>query len=115
MLSVKISKQLFSPSQRREIAEKWLQFRRRHYLSQAELARAIGICRRTVIRVERCEHEPQMGTFQKFQELKERYRIARQITSECECDFPPLDKRPADREAARQEFAQDRQERQTHA
>ena len=97
-MSNKIRKQLFSTQQTREIAERLLRFRKRHNLSQAELAMAMGTCRQTVDRLERCEHEPQLRTFRKFQELEERYYIAMQIASER--DFPPFDKRPADREAA---------------
>jgi DNA-binding XRE family transcriptional regulator len=60
-----------------EHASIWKKWRKKHLLSQDDMARAVGLCRRTIQGIEKGEHIPIYSTQRKFRELRERYARAR--------------------------------------
>jgi DNA-binding XRE family transcriptional regulator len=66
MMAVTTARQLRQLEAR---AEEWKEFRRTRLLSQTDLARELGVCRRTVSAVEGCEVAPSMRTLRAFRSL----------------------------------------------
>lgn len=67
------------PWEKTEVAERFRALRRKAYLSQARLARIIGICRQTVSEIENCHVWPHHSTLGKFHSYEEK------------CNQPPID------------------------
>lgn len=60
-----------------EHAKVWKKFREANLMSQAGLARALGLSRRTVQNVELGSHAPNYTSQLRFRALKERYERVR--------------------------------------
>jgi DNA-binding XRE family transcriptional regulator len=58
-------------------AAEWREFREAHDMSQAQMARVLGLVLRTVQGIELSEHKPSFTSRLRFRELKRRYAEAR--------------------------------------
>ncbi len=65
-----------------DYAVEFREFRNTNDLSQAMLAKALGVALRTVQHVEHKEHEPSYTTRFRFKALKKRYEEANAISTE---------------------------------
>lgn len=61
-------------------AREWKAWRKKNLMSQAHMAAALGLSRRTVQGIEWAEHAPSYTSQRRFKVLKDRYaRAARQL------------------------------------
>lgn len=60
-------------------ARQWRTFRKVHFLTQARLAEILGVCRKTVDRVERAQRNAGPTTLHKFDTLRRRYESEHQF------------------------------------
>jgi DNA-binding XRE family transcriptional regulator len=58
-------------------AAQWREFRMNNNLSLEDMAKAAGVCEKTVRNIEKAKHQPTYKTQRKLEALKERYRRAK--------------------------------------